>query len=102
MILENYLFTHDQQFGFKSKHSTEFCIYTVKSVSKYYTQHHSPVYACFLDVSKAFDKINHIKLYRKLLDRKTPIVIVYFLFMLIIFLINKSRAKLDVLLILYV
>ena len=47
VILENYLFTHDQQFDFKSKHSTDFCIYTVKSVSKYYTQHHSPVYTCF-------------------------------------------------------
>ena len=76
VILENYLFTHDQQFGFKSKHSTDFCIYTVKSVSKYYTQHHSPVYTCFLDASKAFDRINHFKLFRKLLDRKTPIVIV--------------------------
>ena len=76
VILENYLFTHDQQFDFKSKHSTDFCIYTVKSVSKYYTQHHSPVYTCFLDASKAFDKINHFKLFRKLLDRKTHIVIV--------------------------
>ena len=47
VILENYLFTHDQQFGFKSKHSTDFCIYTVKSVLTYYTQHHSPVYTCF-------------------------------------------------------
>ena len=46
VILENYLFTHDQQFGFKSKHSTNFCI-SVKSVSKYYTQHQSPVYTCF-------------------------------------------------------
>ena len=53
-----------------------FALYTVKSVSKYYTQHHSPVYTCFLDASKAFDKINHFKLFRKLLDRKTPIVIV--------------------------
>ena len=69
VILENYLFTHDQQFGFKSKHSTDFCIYTVKSVSKYYTQHHSSVYTCF-------DKINHFKLFRTLLDLKTPIVIV--------------------------
>ena len=76
VILENYLFTHDQQFGFKSKHSTDFCIYTVKSVSKYYTQHHSPVYTCFLEASKAFDKINHFKLFRKLLDRKTPTSIV--------------------------
>ena len=64
------------QFGFKSKHSTDFCIFTVKSVSKYYTQQHSPSYTCFLDASKAFDKINHFKLFRKLLDRKTPIVIV--------------------------
>ena len=37
---------------------------------------YSPVYTCFLDASKAFDKINHFKLFRKLLDRKTPIVIV--------------------------
>ena len=76
VILENYLFTHDQQFGFKSKHSTDFCIYTVKSVSKYYTQHHSPVYTFFLEASKTLEKINHFKLFRKLLDRKTPIVIV--------------------------
>ena len=45
-ILENYLFTHDQQFGFENKHSTDFCIFTVKSVSKYYTQH-SPVLCIF-------------------------------------------------------
>ena len=70
VILEDYLFTHDQQFGFKSKHSTDFCIFTVKSVSKYYTQQlHSTSYTCFLDASKAFDKINHFKLFRKLLDR---------------------------------
>ena len=30
----------------------------------------------FIDTSKAFDKINYFKLFRKLLDRKTPIVIV--------------------------
>ena len=29
-----------------------------------------------MDASKVFDKINHFKLFRKLLDRKTPIVIV--------------------------
>ena len=75
VILEDYLLTHDQEFGFKSKHSTDVCIFTVKSVSKYYTQQHSPSYICFLDASKAFDKINHFKLFRKLLDRKTPIVI---------------------------
>ena len=58
-ILEDYLVTHDQQFSFKSKHSTDLCIFTVKSVTKYYTQENSPVFTCFLDASKAFDKINH-------------------------------------------
>ena len=53
-----------------------FALFTVKSVSKYYTQQHSPSYICFLDASKAFDKINHFKLFQKVLDRKTPIIIV--------------------------
>ena len=75
-MLEDYLFTHDQQFGFKSKPSTDVCIFTVKNVSKYYTQQHNPSYTCFLDASKAFDKIHLFKLFRKLLDRKRSIVIV--------------------------
>ena len=59
IILEDYLVTHDQQFGFKRKHSTDLCIFTVKSATKYYTQENSPVFNCFLDASKDFDKINH-------------------------------------------
>ena len=31
-VLEMYLITHDHQFGFKSKHSTDMCIFTVKSI----------------------------------------------------------------------
>ena len=58
-IILDYLVTHDQQFGFKRKHLTDLCIFTVKSVTKYYTQENSPVFTCFLDASKAFDKINH-------------------------------------------
>ena len=45
-------------------------------MAKYYTKENSPVYTCFLDASKAFDKINHYILFRKLLDRKTPVVLV--------------------------
>ena len=76
VILEDYLFTQDQQFGFKSKHATDFSIFTVKNVSKYCTQQHSPAYTCFLNASKAFDKINHFILFRKRLDRKNKFVIV--------------------------
>ena len=58
-LLELYLITHDHQFGFKSKQSTNMCIFTVKSIIKYYTRLNSPVYTCFLDASKAFGRINH-------------------------------------------
>ena len=60
VVLENYLFTHDQQFGFKSKHSTDFCIFTVKSVSKYYTQQHNPLFTCFLEACRLRLSINLI------------------------------------------
>ena len=75
-LLEMYLITHDHQFGFKSKHSTDMCIFTVKSIIKYYTRQNSPVYTCFLDASKAFDRINHWKLFKKLIDCNVPLLIV--------------------------
>ena len=53
-MLEEYLQTHDHQFGFKKQHSTYMCIFTVKSVIKYYTKQKSSVYTCFLD---AFDNL---------------------------------------------
>ena len=76
-ISGNYLFTYDQKFRFKSKHSTDFCILTVKieCVQKLYTTTQSGIYL-FLDASKAFHKINHFKIFQKLLDRKTPKAVV--------------------------
>ena len=70
--LNVYLTTSDNQFGFKAKHSTDMCIYAVKSVVKYYNHFHSPVYTCFLDASKAFDRINHWTLFSKLIARGVP------------------------------
>ena len=75
-LLELYLITHDHQFGFKSKHSTDMCIFTVRSIIKYYTRQNSPVYTCFLDTSKAFDRINHWTLFKKLIDCNVPLLIV--------------------------
>ena len=50
-IIENYICTHNHQFGFKRQHATDMCIYTVKRVIKYYTRQNSLVYTCFLDAS---------------------------------------------------
>ena len=62
-LLKYILDTHDHQFGFKNQHSIDICIFTLKSVIKYYIQQNTPAYSCFLDASKAFDRVNHWKLF---------------------------------------
>ena len=74
-----YLYTTDNQFGFKKAHGTEQCIYVLKELVNYYRTHGSNVVLCFLDASKAFDRIHHWTLYKKLLDRNVPVYIIRFL-----------------------
>ena len=75
-ILQPYLYTCDNQFGFKKGHSTDHCIFIAKNVIDYYRSNNSPVYSCFLDASKCFDKINHWSLFRKLILRGIPVLLV--------------------------
>ena len=56
------------QFGFKSAHSTALCTNTFKQTVNYYINNGSHVFACFIDFSKAFDKVNYWKLFTMLLD----------------------------------
>jgi Reverse transcriptase (RNA-dependent DNA polymerase) len=55
------------QFGFKAGHSTGHCTNAVQKVEEYYTDHDSHVSACFIDFSKAFNKVDYWKLFNKLL-----------------------------------
>ena len=55
--LEVYLWTNDNQFGFKSGHSTDLCIYAVTEFIEYFKSRSTSIYVAFLDTSKAFDKI---------------------------------------------
>ena len=74
--MEYYLFTSDNQFGFKSKHSTHQCIYILKELIEFYRSHNSPMYLCFLDASKAFDRVNHWTMFKKHLLRGVPPILV--------------------------
>ena len=70
--MSDYLLTTDNQFAYKKGHSTEMCIFLLKECIRYYCNHKTPVYVCFLDASKAFDCINHWKLFQILIERKCP------------------------------
>ena len=42
--------------------TTDMCIFALKEVIEFYNSRSSPLYMCFMDASKAFDKINHFYL----------------------------------------
>ena len=54
--------------------------YLIVDIYIYYRSLCSPVYIGFLDASKAFDKINHWTLFRKLLHRGLPDIVVRLLY----------------------
>lgn len=57
---------NDRQFGFRNGLSTDTAIMTLKSTVQYYTGRKTPVYACFLDLSRAFDLVRYDLLWNKL------------------------------------
>ena len=57
------------QFGFKKKSSTTMCTFMALETIERYTKSGSEVHVLLLDASKAFDRVDYIKLFDKLLDR---------------------------------
>ena len=44
------------------------CVFTLKEVVQHYVSFGSPIYLCFMDASKACDKVNHWRLLDRLLN----------------------------------
>ena len=82
-----YLSTSDNQFGLKSCHSTDLCIYTLKEFIDYYKTRGTTVYVTFLDASKAFDRIDHWLLFDKMIKKGVPL----FIIKLLVFWYSRQR-----------
>ena len=68
--------TSSLQFGFKQGFSCDLCTGLIKNVVGRYCYNDSSVYGCFLDASKAFDRVDHLLLFNKLLHRNLPPAVV--------------------------
>jgi hypothetical protein len=64
--------TSDHQFGFKKSSGCRDAIYCVRNVVENFISYGSTVNVCTLDLSKAFDRMNHYVVFFKLMDRNFP------------------------------
>ena len=57
-------------------HSTDMCVFILKEMIRFCRKHRTPVYVCFLVASKAFDCVNHWKLFNVMIERDCPTFII--------------------------
>ena len=68
-----FLSTEDNQFGFKKGLSCSHAIYSVQNIVDNFVKDGSTANLCSIDLTKAFDKVNHHALFIKLMKRHIPI-----------------------------
>ena len=66
----------DFQFGFQQNSSTSLCSWVVYETIDHYLRNGSIVYGVLMDCTKAFDTIQHSKLFKKLFEAGVPPVVV--------------------------
>ena len=71
----SYFETSDHQFGFKKNLGCREAIFSVRNVVENVISNGSTVSVCALDLSKAFDRMNHYALIAKLMKRNFPVQI---------------------------
>jgi hypothetical protein len=52
--------------------STNLCSMASKETLTHYAHNHAPVFRAFLDITKAFDKLNYCRLFRFHIKRNIP------------------------------
>ena len=74
--IEHHIKLNDRQHGFRENYSTSSAGFILKEIALNYINSKSNVYACFIDISKAFDSVSHSLLMKKLLQYGIPAIYV--------------------------
>ena len=69
---EKWLNMDDLQFGFIKDGGCQEALFVLRSVIDYFTTNGSNVYLAALDISRAYDSINHFELFRQLIHIRVP------------------------------
>ena len=85
ILFESELQTDQNQFGFEKGCSTGMCSWTAVEVVNYFARKGSSVYAALLDYRKAFDLVNHVKMFRNLIGRGINFVFIRMLISIYLF-----------------
>ena len=75
-LCDSMLSSDPLQFGFKQHIGCNDAIFTLKSTIEYFVSRGSSVYIASLDISKAFDRVHHFKLFNSLLLNGVPVIVV--------------------------
>ncbi len=70
------LSSSSMQFAYKSQHSTALCTNLVRETAEHYISNDGCIYTCLLDASKAFDRVNFVQLFKILMNRGLPPIVI--------------------------
>ena len=82
---------HDLQFAYQPKCSTNMCTWLVVETIDYFLRKGGEVFACAMDMTKAFDLVVHSKLLMKLLAASMPAIVVRL--MLVMYLTQYANVR---------
>ena len=79
------------QFSYQKNCSTTMCTWLVIESVSYFSRNGSDVFACFMDMKKAFDMVKHSSLFEKLAERKLPPI--YLRLLLVMYMTQTAKVK---------
>ena len=90
---KEFLYFDDLQFAYQTGVSTSMCTWLATESISYFQRNGSDVFTCLMDMTKAFDTVQHSSLFRKMLSQGMPPIIVRFV--LVTYRNQRANVKWD-------